>query len=151
MWYINNKDISIKGINIKDRFPSTKLKSRNSIYEQRKFENNPDFYLGNLNKFNFKDSILIKYDETRNVISEIQTKSYYMVNCYFCDLAIGSSIKNSEIIMRALGRPKSNLAVFQGKGKILIVWVVSRDDLRPIRDNYLKEILKPSLFERGLN
>ena len=151
MWYINNKYININDIAVKLGFHGRRLKSRNSTYQLIRVGLGPMFDIGNLVTFKFKDSILIKYNESRNVISEFQTTNYYMVNCYFGDFAIGSSIKNSEIILSALGRPKSNLAVFQGKGKILIVWVVARDGFPPIRDNYLKEILKPSLFEKGLN
>ncbi|MEI6090342.1 MAG: hypothetical protein WCR42_07825 [bacterium] len=101
-------------------------------------------------KFNY-DIYLKFYGDDELVISNTKTDKFYSINYFSDHITIGSSLKKSEVIVQTHYAVQTNLVILNRKGKLVFIFAYAKDGVEPIKDDFLLDILKPSLLTEGLH
>lgn len=113
---------------------------------------NPSFQINFSNRINFDSNIYIKfYQDDEIVISNTKANKFYSLNYFSDHITVGSSKKKSEVIIDVDNTVKTNLVILNRKGKLVFIFAYAKDGVEPIKDDFLLDILKPSLLKEGLH
>lgn len=170
IWEYNSNQVADKLLYHVANFENFKyIKTDGAIYGGLYTSENPSFHIYFSNKMNFGSSIYIKfYKDDEIVISSTTAKKSYSINYFSDHITIGSSLNKSEVLMETQHivntdsvnvetsvetsyTVKTNLVLLNRKGKLVFIFAYAKDGVEPIKDDFLLDILKPSLLKEGLH
>jgi len=136
-------------------------KSFYNNYDELPFDNSTKFnysvgdYTGyafqNNLKTNYQSDLYFSFYKNGKIISKTITPKYYSINYLSNCLTIGSSIEKHDLTIVTTEMIKTNLVILNRKGKLVFIFASAKNGVEPIKDDFLLDILKPSLLTEGLH
>lgn len=153
IWEYNDEDVSA---NMHYHFMNFNelayIKGDGVMYSVHYTYNNPGFRIHFSDWMYFDSGIYCKFfTKDEIVISNTKANKFYSLNYFSDHITVGSSKKRSELILETDCVTKTNLVILNRKGKLVFIFAYTKYGAEPIKDDFLLDILKPSLLKEGLH